>query len=54
MNGIQGITLIILEGLDRGTMNLSNLRDKYRKMYMELCERHVERFKKTYFSNLEA
>jgi len=53
-NGIQGILLIILEDLDRGTMSLSNLRDKYRKMYMELCDRNVERFKKTYFSNLDA
>jgi hypothetical protein len=51
-NGIQGILLIILEDLDKGTMSLNNLRDKYKEMYMELCERHVERLKKTYFSNI--
>jgi hypothetical protein len=53
-NGMHGILLIILEDLDRGTMSLNNLRDKYRKMYMELCDRRVERFKKTYFSNIAA
>jgi len=49
-NGLRGMLLLVLEDLDKGEINLKALRDKYKRMYKELCDRHTDRLKRDLFS----